>query len=530
MNKILSTITLIVLLSLNFLTANAITINWADLTWAKIILTNPINEKITVWDIFNSYASYYEWKIPNSYKYITVNFLDVEKWSVLESSLQKLIYSNVIPNPKLKLNKDLELSAWNFYRLTEKIFSIEIIGSESENQLLDRTTSRNDIDKVLNILVENEKKLNSSWTSSINLNTNDEAIKQKIEIFNDVYDTIINWHYDKESFSGTAIIDSAISWLAEWTKDKHTVYFPPIESKSFQDGLSWNYEWIGSYVDMETPWKLRIISPVPGSPSEKAWLKWWDIVTKVDWKEITKDNSLSEVVSWIKWPAWTTVTLTIDREWTIIEIKVIRANIIIKDIEYKVINGNVFYIQIKSFWESVSSNFRDSLLALNDNKSITKVIIDVRNNWGGYLNEVAEMLSYFVKEWKNTAVVKYHNSENRFTSRWYDLVDFSKYKLVILQNSWTASASEILIGTVKDYFPNVTLIWEKTYGKWSVQVIKNYNDWSLLKYTIAKWFTWLTETWIDWIGIKPTIELWLDLENYNKNWVDNQLEKAINTN
>jgi C-terminal processing protease CtpA/Prc len=74
------------------------------------------------------------------------------------------------------------------------------------------------------------------------------------------------------------------------------------------------------------------------------------------------------------------------------------------------------------------------------------------------------------------------------------------------------------------------LIWENSYGKWSVQVIKNYVDWSLLKYTIAKWFTGLTETWIDQVWIKPTIELEFDLERYQNNWFDNQLEKALYVN
>jgi carboxyl-terminal processing protease len=167
---------------------------------------------------------------------------------------------------------------------------------------------------------------------------------------------------------------------------------------------------------------------------------------------------------------------------------------------------------------------------LKEQKNINKVIIDLRNNWWGYLNEVAEILSYFIKQWEITASVRYHDTENNYESRGYDLIDFSKYKIVILQNSGTASASEILIWTLKDYYPNIDLIWENTYGKWSVQVMKNYKDWSLLKYTIAKWFTWKTKTWIDWVWIKPTIELELDLENFNKNKIDNQLEKALITN
>ena len=113
------------------------------------------------------------------------------------------------------------------------------------------------------------------------------------------------------------------------------------------------------------------------------------------------------------------------------------------------------------------------------------------------------------------------------SSKWYSLIDFSKYKLFLLQNSWTASASEIMIWTINDYYKNAKTIWTKTYWKWSVQVIKPYIDWSSLKYTVAKWFTWKTETWIDWIWIEPKLELDFDIKAYQKNWFDNQLDKAI---
>ena len=96
-----------------------------------------------------------------------------------------------------------------------------------------------------------------------------------------------------------------------------------------------------------------------------------------------------------------------------------------------------------------------------------------------------------------------------------------------MQNSGTASASEIMIWTLKDYFPKIVSIGENTYWKWSVQTMKQYDDGSSFKYTIAKWFTWKTETWIDWVWFKADIELEYDLEAYKLDWVDNQLQRAI---
>ena len=490
-------------------------------SYKKTIVTTivEVETEVTRTDIFNFFAEYYEWQVQSSYKYINVNFTDIIKWSNLEKSLQKLIYLNLIENPKRELQKNAELNAWWFFRLSEKVLWIKINDSETKNELLNRNTTKDDIQVVSEFI----------WDTLIEIDTKstNKEIKQKIAIFKDVYNTLLKWHYNKDLFDEWKIIDSAINGITKWTADKHTVYFPPVESESFHDTLSGDYEWIWAYVDMEKPGAVRIVSPIPGSPSEKAWVKWWDLIIKVDSKEITEENPLKEVITWIKWPAWSSVILTINRSWEIFDIEVIRERIVITDIETDILNTTTYYLQIKSFWEHVSWDFKEAMEELSKNGSINKVIIDLRNNWWGYLTEVTEMLSYFIEEWEKTAIVKYHTTEKNFSSKWYNLVDFSKYKIVILQNSWTASASEILIWTLKDYYPDVTLIWEKTYGKGSVQVMKSYVDWSLLKYTIAKWFTGLTETWIDWVWIKPTIELEFDLENFKKNWYDNQLDKAI---
>lgn len=515
-NKTVTFIILITMLALNFNPTNATEISWPTIT---IIDNSTIPTKINRWDIFDFFAKYYEWQIPESYKYIKVNFKDIEKWSTLETSLKKLIYLNLIENPNRALEKDSELNAWWFYRLAEKILWIKITDKETFDELINRKTTNNDFKVISNLIWEKSISIDSKSTN--------EEVKEKIAILNDVYSTIMTWHYDKDSFDEWKIIDSAIEWVANWTNDKHTVYFPPLDSESFQDSLSWDYEWIWAYVDMEKPGAVKIVSPIPWSPSEKAWLKWWDLIIKIDWKEITEKNSLPEVITWIKWPANSTVKLTIDRNWEIFDVDVLRERIVITDIESEILNSTTYYLQIKSFWEHVSEDFKKSLEELNKSENINKIIIDLRNNWWGYLTEVADILSFFVKKWENTAVVKYHDSEKNFVSNGYNITDFNKYKIVILQNSGTASASEILIWTLRDYYPDIELIWENTYWKWSVQVMKNYTDWSLLKYTIAKWFTGLTETWIDWVWIKPTLELEFDLESYQKNGFDNQLDKAL---
>jgi carboxyl-terminal processing protease len=138
------------------------------------------------------------------------------------------------------------------------------------------------------------------------------------------------------------------------------------------------------------------------------------------------------------------------------------------------------------------------------------------------------MLSYLVPKWQNVAVVKYLGYNENIASKGYEGVSLSNYKVIILQNSGTASASEIMIWTIKDYFPNAVTIGENSFGKGSVQTLKEYTDGSSLKYTIAKWFTGKSQTWIDGVWINPDVILELDADAYRKDWTDNQLQRAIN--
>lgn len=484
----------------------------------KIIISNHDHD-ITRAEAFKFLSDYYSEEIPETYKYINLNFIDVYKGQEIYNSLQKLVYLDLIKNNSLRVYPNKNINAYRFYGLAKLILKTDFIWVEDVNTLKSRLATKADFAKI-NMYFDN------SLVDFENITSNEYKVKQKRAIFVDVYDSLISNHFDSESIDEEKIIESAIEWLASWVGDKYTVYFPPTDSKDFYESLSWEYEWIWSYVDMETPWAVRIVSPIPWSPSEKAWLKWWDLIIKVNGKEITKENSLKEVVSWIKWPAWTKVVLTINRNGEILEIEVERAKITIKDVEYELLDRSTFLISIKSFWDHVSSWFKEAIEKLNTNNNVKRVIIDLRNNGWGYLWEVSNILSYFIDVWEPTAVVKYKLSSRTYNSLWYDIIDFSNYTIVILQNSWTASASEIMAWTIKDYYPNATIIWEKSFGKWSVQTLKSYKDWSSLKYTIAKWFTWKKEIWIDWVWITPDIELEFDLERYQKYGKDNQLERA----
>lgn len=495
-----------------------ISTNWISIKINKSN-TEDENKEITRKELFNFYANYFKSVIPESYKYIKLEYTDVLEWTEVYDSLQILVYYNLLENKKSRVYPLSGLSAYGLYSLSERILWLELLKLKDKEELQLNYANQNDL-KFINQAFQDKLKILNVWSDS-------KSITIKKEIFQDVYNVLSEEHYQKDEFSETQLLDRAIQWLTEATLDKHTTYFPPTQNKNFQSSLSWEFEWIWAYVEMVKPGIFMVISPIKNAPAYNAWIKWGDQIIKVDDKEVLAENSSEEVISWIKWKKWTTVLITIKRADQILEFNVIRDTIVIDDITTEVISSDTFLISISSFWQNVSENFKEALVELSEQKRIKKVIIDLRNNGGWYLDQVADMLSYIVPKWKNTAVIKTLNWDTSYKSDWYELVNFNDYRIIILQNWSTASASEILAGTIKDYFPDTTLLGEQSYGKWSVQRLKQYDDGSLLKYTIAKWYTGWNEISIDGIWLTPDILLEFDTEDYQEYNNDNQLNKAI---
>ena len=507
-------------------------------TWS--VYTDHVEpwKDVTRWDILTFMWNYYFQHAPSSYQYIQVQMQWLNKNYDLYDSLQVLIYFDLIKNTTTNIHSERALNASSFYVLAEKIFGVDFRNEDSIS-LSSRDTNYEDIinvanqlEKIINMTSEQtytpEVQEVESIEEDIDISSSNDSenIAEKKAILWDVYKTILSRHYDRDQLNEEEILDAAIQGLANGTWDKYTTYFPPVENKSFQEWLNGEYEWIGSYVDMPAPWIVQIISPIVWSPSEQAGLKGGDIITQVDDVVITENMSLTEAISYIKWPAGTSVTLTVRRGNKTLIVTVNRAKIIIKDVEFESLRSDTFYIQIKNFGTKVDGEFLNAIEELEKRKSTKKVIIDVRNNPGGYLSKVNDILWHFVEKWEPVSIVKYQKSQAVNKSKGFDDIDFSKYQLVFLQNWGTASASEILVWTIKDYYPDAIIIGEQTFGKWSVQDIKSYVDGSSLKFTIAKWYTGKTQQAVDGIWISPDIELKLDDEAFQE-WNDNQLNKAL---
>lgn len=460
--------------------------------------------------------------LPSSYKYIKLEFKNIIPNTAIYEALQKWVYLDLIKNKPITLDLDKKVTEDLFYKM---IFS-------NFEQVIDYTPGKELTLKKFFDTMENVKA--QSVINQAKENQDISVVYQQditnisnFPILNDVYLKLKNNHYDSSKFKDEELIWGAIKWMAESTGDKYTTFLPPTESKNFQDELSWNFEWIWAHVEMTEAWIIKIVSPISWSPSEKAWLKSWDIIIKVDELEITPKVTLQEAVNKIKWPAWTTVNIKIKRWEEVIEIKIVRAIINIKYVEYKKLDNQTYYLKISMFWNGTYKAFATVIEQIEkDYYNNQKFIIDLRNNPWWSLDEVDTILNFFVPQWMPVVNIKYKNFTSEVNSLWSEF-NFIDKKIIILINEWSASASEIMAWTIRDYVKNVKIIWEKSYGKWSVQSLDSYLDNSSFKYTIAKWFTWKTKTWIDWIGIEPDIEIKFD-DNAYKNGIDNQLNYAQN--
>lgn len=313
----------------------------------------------------------------------------------------------------------------------------------------------------------------------------------------------------------------AIKWLVDSLWDIHSEYLDPIETESFNRVLTWDFEGIGAVVDKVDLWVV-IERVIKWSPALEAWVRNWDIILEANNEKLV-DYTLYEAVDKIKWPAWTSVLLKILRSWErdFLEIEVTRQKIVIPSVEAEVIEGtNNFYIALNVFWDTSSEEF---LEALEESKNYDWIIIDLRDNGGWYLESAVEILSEFIEVGETIVSTRYRDTNNNLDYKSRNTGEIYDKKIVILINGNSASASEIVAWALSDYNKAI-LIWEQSYGKWSVQQPFTLDNGALLKLTIAKW---LTPKWrdINKDGLDPDIVVEFQDEDYDDQY-DRQLEEA----
>jgi len=339
------------------------------------------------------------------------------------------------------------------------------------------------------------------------------------------------WDRIEEKYSGDIdyqkMIYGAAKGLVEGLGDPYTVFFPPEDSKIFQDDISGSFEGVGMEIGIKKG-ELTVIAPLEGTPAQKAGLLAGDKIIKVG-DTYTKDITVDEAVKLIRGERGTTVTLTVYRDsWNDVkEFQIVRDVIKIPTAKMEVIQGDVAHITIYQFSANLNLEFAKIAGKIVKNNSIKKIVLDLRNNPGGLLYEAQLVAGWFLEKGDLVTVESFgENKEPKnYLATGNELL--LPYPVVVLINQGTASGAEILAAALRDNRKGVKLIGEKSFGKGSVQEPINLRGGSLLKVTVAHWLT-PKEDMIHGKGLKPDIEVKMTEDDYRQG-KDPQLEKAIET-
>lgn len=308
--------------------------------------------------------------------------------------------------------------------------------------------------------------------------------------------------------------------LVEAAGDPYTTYMDTEEAKSFDEQLSGSFSGIGAELGKKDN-NIEVISPIAGFPAEKAGIKSKDIIVSIDGQDATGLN-VDEAVKRIRGEKGTTVKLGIVRDGQLQEVSIVRDTITIPSVEYKILDGNIGYIKISRFGEDTASLVEKAAQEFKA-KNVNGIILDMRNDPGGYLNAAVDVSSQWLKPGQTILQEKRDGKvEKSFKAE--TTGQLVGVPTVVLINGGSASASEITAGALKDNNA-ATIIGTTSYGKGSVQDVNRFQAGDMIKVTIARWFT-PNDKNIDKAGIEPNIKVELSADDI-KNSVDAQLNAAI---
>ncbi|PJC36931.1 hypothetical protein CO046_03140 [Candidatus Peregrinibacteria bacterium CG_4_9_14_0_2_um_filter_53_11] len=350
---------------------------------------------------------------------------------------------------------------------------------------------------------------------------NSELISEpQFNTFAAAWNSITRDYLHKDKVNKKDLIYAAIEGMVRELGDKHTTFERPGDP-SVADSLSGQVEGIGVIIQ-DQEGEIVVVTPLEGSPAFKAGLKPHDVFTNIDGKPLD-GLSLTDVARLIKGERGTSVKITVKRGALLKSFTIKREVIIVHSVTERRTDDNYSIIKINNFAQNTNEEFAKIVAGMETNAP-KGIVLDLRNNPGGFLTTAVDLASYFVLNGDLVTTIRYPNRNEPLAAN--GAAQLHDTKVVVLINAGSASASEILAGALRDY--NLAkIVGETSYGKGTVQELDQYYDGSTLKLTIAEWLT-PNGVSIDGKGIVPDVLVPLSDEERFDDSADRQLQEALN--
>ena len=349
------------------------------------------------------------------------------------------------------------------------------------------------------------------------------AVTKDLKKVVDTYYAIVDNYYGE--LDRDKLIDGAVEGMISSVGDTFTSYSDTDSTSSFDETINGSYEGIGCTVATLEDGTISVIDMFEDSPSYKAGLKVGDIILKVDGESYEGKNS-NDISNYIKNSGKSKIVLTVKRDNEEKDISINLSKVEIPHVSGKVIEQDskkIGYIKISLFASNSYKQFKNKLDEL-EKSNINDLIIDVRDNSGGYLSSVTDICNLFLD--KGKVIYQLEDSKGKVKKK-DTTKEKRKYDIVVLINGGSASASEILASAIKESYGG-DIVGTNSYGKGTVQQTKKLLDGSMIKYTTQKWLTPDGNS-INEVGVTPTKVVELNEEYFNNPTIenDNQLQEAI---
>lgn len=324
------------------------------------------------------------------------------------------------------------------------------------------------------------------------------------------------------------MLEGAIKGYVEGLGDPYTEYLTKEEMQEFMEETNAEYVGIGVYLTYDkTTNTILVVGVMKGSPALEAGMQEGDIIEKVNDVTYTGEQ-MDDAIKIMKGQEGTDVKVTILRDGKEIDLNIIRKKITVEHVSSQMLQDNIAYIQVDSFDSGVAKSFESQITELK-NGGATGIIIDLRSNGGGIVDEATGIAELFLKKDETILITKGKETKEELRKCQKDPI-IQDIPVVVLVNGGTASASEILAGALKDKYSNTTIVGKTTYGKGVIQTLYNLSDGSGLKITTEEYYT-PNHNKINKEGIKPDVEIGLtkDEDGYYETTMDKdaQILKAI---